>query len=264
MQRRRRPLLGSSAPGCGAVWLARLTGGQEVGGSNPLSPTKIAGQRGFAPSRRRLRLANPPAPITKCPPRISSIAGPRRSIERGEQQAPDRSPAGAGFVLGKRPLPQAARLAAERVQLPVLLELMLTEASRIRRWQFELALRTGGAASVAFLSMAGLAIRGCTSATREGDRVTFVVQLDRTPSDVWADEFRKAVRQDVALEGAAHTLDGADLEGDLVTIRVPGGPYQEEAVVAAYDTVHSLVNKANRRTDGDDLLAQIVKLLGEA
>ncbi len=26
--------------GCGAAWLARLTGGQEAGGSNPLSPTK--------------------------------------------------------------------------------------------------------------------------------------------------------------------------------------------------------------------------------
>ncbi len=25
--------------GCSAAWLARLTGGQEVGGSNPLSPT---------------------------------------------------------------------------------------------------------------------------------------------------------------------------------------------------------------------------------
>ena len=32
-------------PGRGAVWLARLTGGQEVGGSNPLGPTgKHAGQ----------------------------------------------------------------------------------------------------------------------------------------------------------------------------------------------------------------------------
>ena len=29
----------TAVPGCGAVWLARLTGGQEVGGSNPLSPT---------------------------------------------------------------------------------------------------------------------------------------------------------------------------------------------------------------------------------
>jgi len=32
--------LQSPSPGCGAVWLARLTGGQEVGGSNPLSPTE--------------------------------------------------------------------------------------------------------------------------------------------------------------------------------------------------------------------------------
>src|SRR5687768_1073965 len=30
------PILG--ATGCGAVWLARLTGGQEVAGSNPVSP----------------------------------------------------------------------------------------------------------------------------------------------------------------------------------------------------------------------------------
>ena len=35
-------------PGRGAVWLARLTGGQEVGGSNPLGPTgKTAGQGPF-------------------------------------------------------------------------------------------------------------------------------------------------------------------------------------------------------------------------
>ena len=26
-------------PGCGAAWLAHLSGGQGVGGSNPLSPT---------------------------------------------------------------------------------------------------------------------------------------------------------------------------------------------------------------------------------
>ena len=31
--------------GCGAAWLARLTGGQEVPGSNPGSPTERAGQR---------------------------------------------------------------------------------------------------------------------------------------------------------------------------------------------------------------------------
>ena len=35
----------SPIPGRGAVWLARLTGGQEVGGSNPLGPTgEVAGQ----------------------------------------------------------------------------------------------------------------------------------------------------------------------------------------------------------------------------
>ncbi len=28
------------ATGCGAAWLARLTGGQEVPGSNPGSPTR--------------------------------------------------------------------------------------------------------------------------------------------------------------------------------------------------------------------------------
>ena len=27
--------------GCGAVWLARMTGGHEVAGSNPVSPTTI-------------------------------------------------------------------------------------------------------------------------------------------------------------------------------------------------------------------------------
>ncbi len=35
----RAPTRVASPTGCGAVWLARLTGGQEVGGSNPLSPT---------------------------------------------------------------------------------------------------------------------------------------------------------------------------------------------------------------------------------
>src|SRR6478609_6370628 len=35
-------------PGRGAVWLARLTGGQKVGGSNPLGPTgRSAGQGPF-------------------------------------------------------------------------------------------------------------------------------------------------------------------------------------------------------------------------
>src|SRR4051812_14333533 len=33
-------------PGRGAVWLARLTGGQEVGGSNPLGPTGTNAGRG--------------------------------------------------------------------------------------------------------------------------------------------------------------------------------------------------------------------------
>src|SRR6266567_9378039 len=34
--------------GCGAAWLARLTGGQEVAGSNPASPTrKVQVRRGF-------------------------------------------------------------------------------------------------------------------------------------------------------------------------------------------------------------------------
>src|SRR5580704_13903654 len=32
--------------GCGAAWLARLTGGQEVPGSNPGSPTESAGSGG--------------------------------------------------------------------------------------------------------------------------------------------------------------------------------------------------------------------------
>ncbi len=34
--------LESQITGCGAAWLARLTGGQEVAGSNPASPTPPA------------------------------------------------------------------------------------------------------------------------------------------------------------------------------------------------------------------------------
>ena len=35
--------LGFGDPGCGAAWLARLTGGQEVGSSNLPSPTGFFG-----------------------------------------------------------------------------------------------------------------------------------------------------------------------------------------------------------------------------
>ena len=38
----------SPIPGRGAVWLARLTGGQEVGGSNPLGPTGKSQVRGHS------------------------------------------------------------------------------------------------------------------------------------------------------------------------------------------------------------------------
>jgi hypothetical protein len=37
--------------GCGAAWLARLTGGQEVPGSNPGSPTGSPGQRAYFVNR---------------------------------------------------------------------------------------------------------------------------------------------------------------------------------------------------------------------
>jgi hypothetical protein len=33
-----------SLAGCGAAWIAHLTGGQGVGGSNPPSPTNLAGE----------------------------------------------------------------------------------------------------------------------------------------------------------------------------------------------------------------------------
>lgn len=42
----RGPTTCRGVTGCGAVWLARLTGGQEVGGSNPLSPTTKVQVRG--------------------------------------------------------------------------------------------------------------------------------------------------------------------------------------------------------------------------
>ena len=37
-------------PGCGAAWLARLTGGQEVGSSNLPSPTRFLGWAGIHPA----------------------------------------------------------------------------------------------------------------------------------------------------------------------------------------------------------------------
>jgi hypothetical protein len=52
--------------GCSAAWLARLTGGQKVGGSNPLSPIAIAtwspGRLQFsdAPQKESQRLRMPP------------------------------------------------------------------------------------------------------------------------------------------------------------------------------------------------------------
>src|SRR5437868_2415754 len=36
-----RNIYNFDAPGRGAVWLARLNGVQEVGGSNPLAPTRV-------------------------------------------------------------------------------------------------------------------------------------------------------------------------------------------------------------------------------
>ena len=48
---------GQSSTGCGAAWLARLTGGQEVAGSNPASPTP---HRARAPEQRRPRATGSP------------------------------------------------------------------------------------------------------------------------------------------------------------------------------------------------------------
>src|SRR5690606_414782 len=52
------------SPGCGAVWLARLTGGQEVGSSNLPSPTarNPCYGGGFAASGGRWRTATAPLP----------------------------------------------------------------------------------------------------------------------------------------------------------------------------------------------------------
>ena len=57
----RRPALRCRRTGCGAVWLARLTGGQEVGGSNPLSPTRKPRSAGISPASDTCdrSLANP-------------------------------------------------------------------------------------------------------------------------------------------------------------------------------------------------------------
>ena len=44
--------------GCGAVWLARLTGGQEVGGSNPLSPTASSRPNDLQPVSGSRRFGN--------------------------------------------------------------------------------------------------------------------------------------------------------------------------------------------------------------
>jgi hypothetical protein len=63
------------ATGCGAAWLARLTGGQEVGGSSPPSPTLPSWgdrQPGVAPTR-----PTPPVPWTPVAEASRSNAGCR-------------------------------------------------------------------------------------------------------------------------------------------------------------------------------------------
>jgi hypothetical protein len=51
---RRSSSFGCRSTGCGAAWLARLTGGQEVAGSNPASPTE--------PNRNRIETESKPNP----------------------------------------------------------------------------------------------------------------------------------------------------------------------------------------------------------
>ena len=56
--------------GCGAVWLACWSGGPEVGGSNPLSPTKYPTNTSFSvPDNRRRALAGAPLPRARVRPR---------------------------------------------------------------------------------------------------------------------------------------------------------------------------------------------------
>ena len=67
-------------PGCGAVWLARLTGGQEVGSSNLPSPTGITSTPGVSHVAGSLRhprggpFTTPAKTCTKpCPPSLCEV-----------------------------------------------------------------------------------------------------------------------------------------------------------------------------------------------
>jgi hypothetical protein len=68
-------------PGRGAAWLARLTGGQEVGGSNPPGPTdKTAGRSGLPPDQ----------PFHRCVARVSYPRLGTQGLDASDQLGPQR------------------------------------------------------------------------------------------------------------------------------------------------------------------------------
>ena len=127
-----------TATGCGAAWLACLTGGQEVAGSNPVSPTKKALLRGHE-SGQRVGLRPFPGAVVpmlfQCctsahhdgtsspqPPRANHVGRARRATRRSHLSV--RTPSAAPEV--RRPTtdsptrPQQSRSGSQEIEQPVL------------------------------------------------------------------------------------------------------------------------------------------------
>src|SRR5690606_2039046 len=82
----------NTTSGCGAAWIARLTGGQEVGGSNPLTPTFLRNE-----------------PFGENVEGLSYCGYKTYAVER-PVQTDDFEDATFGGVVGRKPLlPQALR-----------------------------------------------------------------------------------------------------------------------------------------------------------
>ena len=109
---RREPLPGiSSDPiaGCGAAWLARLTGGQEVPGSNPGSPTERN------PSSQEVFGTHPSSERAGIPAVNASISCALTDWSLGQVQSQERGGLTAATFLGQRATSRQCKKTMERV-----------------------------------------------------------------------------------------------------------------------------------------------------
>ncbi len=151
-----RTALPGSLSGCGAAWLARLTGGQEVAGSNPVSPTKL--KQRFRLILRRFRQIGKSG-VFLCWTAGSSIWFPYcarmppiwRTNERPGRPDGPRAPARSSGVRVKN---------AGSGRLPLAVTRWVTKSAR--RWSVREAtiLRPPGTASATGYGCCGSARRG--------------------------------------------------------------------------------------------------------